>query len=127
MIERIESEVATVLNSLKQAGRNASEYEKFLESATDEVAVWQSEAGIRQIVGRLLSRTRAMALQSLELEKQLRASSSEVAKLKTELDGARREALVDTLTGLAIARCSTACCVKRRAAPRNNANPCPCC
>ena len=100
MIERIESEVATVLNSLKQAGRNASEYEKFLESATDEVAVWQSEAGIRQIVGRLLSRTRAMALQSLELEKQLRASSSEVAKLKTELDGARREALVDTLTGL---------------------------
>jgi diguanylate cyclase len=100
MIERIESEVATVLNSLKQAGRSASEYEKFLESATDEVDVWQSEAGVRQIVGRLLTRTRAMALQSLELEKQLRASSSEVAKLKTELDGARREALVDALTGL---------------------------
>ena len=100
MVERLESELANVLDSLKQAGRDASDYGKFLETATGEVAASQSEDVVRQIVGRLLSQTRAMALQSLELEKQLQASSSEVAKLKSELDGARREALVDALTGL---------------------------
>ncbi|MGZ9106948.1 MAG: diguanylate cyclase, partial [Rhodoplanes sp.] len=100
MVERLESELANVLDSLKQAGRDASDYGKFLETATGEVAASQSEEVVRQIVGRLLSQTRAMALQSLGLEKQLQASSSEVAKLKSELDGARREALVDALTGL---------------------------
>ncbi len=100
MVERIGSELATVLNSLEQAGRNASNYEKFLENATGEVAAWQDEEGVRGMIARLLSQTQAMAQQSLELEKQLQASSSEVAKLRTELDGARREALVDTLTGL---------------------------
>ena len=55
-----------------------------------------------------------MALQSLELEKQLHASSSEVARLKLELDGARREALVDGLTGLGNRKMFD--CVLRKAA-----------
>ena len=88
MVERLESELASVLDSLKQAGRDASDYGKFLESATGEVAASQSEDVVRQIVGRLLSQTRAMSLQSIELEKQLQASSSEVAKLKSR--GLRR-------------------------------------
>ena len=72
----------------------------FWKTPRARLRLGKSEDGVRGIVARLLSQTQAMAQQSLELEKQLQASSSEVAKLRTELDGARREALVDTLTGL---------------------------
>jgi diguanylate cyclase len=100
MAERIESELSTVLGSLEQASRSASEYGRFLESTTGEVATGNGGDDVRGILSRLLRHTRTMSLQTLELERQLQASSSEVAKLKTELDGARREALIDPLTGL---------------------------
>lgn len=115
MLEGIESELATVVTTLRQAGRNASEYGKFLfESATGEATSSRSEESVRQLLRRLFSRTRAMALQSLELDKQLQASSSEVARLRSELDGARREALVDGLTGLGNRKMFD--CVLRKAA-----------
>jgi diguanylate cyclase len=100
MAERIASELANVLGSLEQASRSASEYGRFLESTTGEVATAQAGDGVRGILSRLVRHTRAMSVQSLELERRLQASSSEVSKLKTELDGARREALIDPLTGL---------------------------
>lgn len=99
--ERIETELAMVLSALQQAGRSAHEYGLTLRSAAGEVAHDDRRPEVYQILGRLMSQTRVMALQSRELEKQLLASSTEIGNLKAELEGARREAQTDALTGLA--------------------------
>jgi diguanylate cyclase len=99
--DRIEAELHVVLGALEQAGRKARDYGQTLESATGQMATAQGVDGILQIVGRLLYETRAMAMQSREIEEKLHASSCEIGKLKTDLEGARREALTDALTGIA--------------------------
>ena len=99
--DRIEAELAEVLCALGQAGKNAHDYGLSLCSAVREVTPADPSEEVLQVIGRLLSRTRTMALQSRELEKQLLMSSMEIGNLKAELEGARREAKTDPLTGLA--------------------------
>lgn len=99
--ERIETELAVVLSALQQAGRSAHEYGRTLRSAAGEVTSDDRKPEVYRILGQLMAQTRAMALQSRELEKQLLASSAEIGNLKLELEGARREAQTDALTGLA--------------------------
>lgn len=99
--ERIESQVALVLGALEQAGVGAREYGRSLERAAGAFANEERESVVRGIVTQLLAQTRAMASQSRELDRRLQASAAEIGTLKTELEGARREALTDALTGLA--------------------------
>ena len=99
--ERIETELAVVLSALQQAGQSAHEYGLSLRSAAGEMIFDDRAQEVYRILGRLMSQTRAMASQSRELEKQLLASSMEIGSLKVELEGARREAQTDALTGIA--------------------------
>jgi diguanylate cyclase len=99
--DRIEAELAEVLRVLGQAGQDAHEYSLSLRSVVREVTPTAASEEVLKVIGRLLSRTRTMALHSRELEKQLLVSSMEIGNLKAELEGARREAKTDPLTGLA--------------------------
>lgn len=98
--DRIEAELGVVLDLLESAGRNAYEYSGMLEKTTADAENAQHAEGMRHILGRVLSQTRTMALRSRELERRLYDSAREVGALKAELDGARREAVTDPLTGL---------------------------
>lgn len=99
--ERIEAELAEVLTALQQAGRTAHEYGISLRSAARKVTSDERAEDILNTIARLMSQTRTMALNSRELEKQLLESSIEIGSLKVELEGARREAKTDALTGIA--------------------------
>lgn len=99
--EKTETELAAVLAILEQAGTNAAEYGKTLETATGAFGTATRADDLRQILSRVLTQTRAMGQQSREVEKQLRQSWTEVGHLREELEGARREAMTDSLTSLA--------------------------
>jgi len=98
---RIETQVAQILGALERASAGADAYGEKLERAASEFAAEEKETVVRRIVGQLLTETRAMAAQSHAVERQLQASVQEIGSLKTELEGARREALSDSLTTLA--------------------------
>jgi diguanylate cyclase len=101
MAESMEREIGAVLEALACAGRNAKDYRLLLESALHEAEMPEMEDRLLRVFTRLLSRTRAMAQHSHEVERQLAAASAETNRLRTELEGARRQALTDALTGLA--------------------------
>jgi diguanylate cyclase len=98
--DRIEAELGVVLNLLESAGRNVYEYSGMLEKTTADVENVQHAEGLRQIIGRVVGHTRTMAMRSREVERKLYESACEVGALKSELEGARREAVTDPLTGL---------------------------
>jgi diguanylate cyclase len=98
--DRIESELTAVLGQLDQFGRDASAFGSMLENVSVEVVAAQRAKGIRQIVNRVVSEARAMALRSRKVEQSLSASLLETEKLKAELQGAKSEALTDPLTAL---------------------------
>jgi diguanylate cyclase len=99
--EQMAAELGTVLAVLDRAGKGAADYGDVLAAATGEIADLQTTEGLRPLVARLLSETRSMAEQSRDVERQLRQSANEVARLTDELEQTRREALYDPLTGLA--------------------------
>jgi diguanylate cyclase len=101
MAESLEREIGTVLESLACAGRNAKDYTQLLEHALGEAEQAQVEDRLFRVFARLLSRTRMMSEHSREVERQLETALAETSRLKQELAGARRQALTDSLTGLA--------------------------
>lgn len=104
--ERMEAELATVLTGLEQTERRAADYGKTLETvkgalAAKALANKAPAAALVEVLGRVLDQTRAMRQQSHDLERQLKDSLSEVARLRDQLDDARREAMTDALTCIA--------------------------
>ncbi len=99
--QKMEVELAAVLAALEQAGRNASDYEQTLESATGDLSKIKRSEELTQIIGTVLDQTRAMVEKSSEVDRQLKISAAEITQLKDELQTARREAMTDALTGLA--------------------------
>ncbi len=99
--EKMETEVATAVAALEQACRNAATYNQSLELATGQMAQIPNMSGLINLMTALLTQTRAMSHQSRDVERQLRQSWSEVTHLREQLEGARREAMTDALTGLA--------------------------
>jgi diguanylate cyclase len=99
--ERMEAELGAVLTAMETAGKHADAYHRSLEGAAGELGEHPVSDKLKQVIGRILTQTRAMAQQSREVEKQLNQSWSEVGQLKEDLECARREAMTDSLTGLA--------------------------
>jgi diguanylate cyclase len=99
--EKMETEVATAVVALEQACRNAATYNQSLELAHGQMSQVPNMSGLINLMTALLTQTRAMAHQSRDVERQLRQSWSEVTHLREQLEGARREAMTDALTGLA--------------------------
>lgn len=99
--EKMETEVATAVAALEQACNNAASYNESLEAAQGQITKVPNMSGLIQLMTTLLTQTRAMSHQSRDVEKQLRQSWSEVSQLREQLEGARKEAMTDALTGLA--------------------------
>lgn len=99
--QKMEVELAAVLAALDQAGRNASDYEQTLETASGNLATIRRAEDLKEVIGTVLAQTRAMVEKSSEVDQQLKASAAEITQLKDELECARLEAMSDALTGLA--------------------------
>ena len=99
--ERMEAELTAAVSVLEKAGKDVSSYGDSLQEVRTKVREAHSAQDVVQLLTGMLTQTRAMATQSREVETQLRQSWSEASKLREELEDARREAMTDSLTGLA--------------------------
>jgi diguanylate cyclase len=94
-------ELLQVRESLKAAEKHTAEYGETLadvENAFDENA---DPSQVQGVVQSLVAATTRMQQRSRELERKLHETSSEVVKLRTNLERVREESMTDALTGIA--------------------------
>jgi diguanylate cyclase len=99
--EKVEAEVSALLGAVEAAVAQSTTYGDTLERARDLALAVNHPQAFRHLIVAIVERTRTVTQQTRDLEKQLRLSWKEVAELREQLEGARREALTDPLTGLA--------------------------
>ncbi len=99
--QKMEVELAAALAALEQAGRNAYDYERTLETASGDLSNIKQAEDLKEVIGTVLAQTRAMVEKSSDVDRQLKISAAEITQLKEDLQNARQEAMIDALTGLA--------------------------
>lgn len=102
IMELLERELTAAVAALERAGVGSRQYSEILEATATEVSgvAPGMDGPLQRTVNRLLMKTRAMGVQTREVERQLLVSWSQVGKLSIELEETRREAHTDPLTGL---------------------------
>ena len=94
-------ELHQVRETLKAAEQHTAEYGETLagaEGAFDEDA---DPSQVRSVIQQLVAATSRMQQRSQDLERRLHETSSEVVKLRSNLERVREEAMTDALTGIA--------------------------
>ncbi|HTH17188.1 MAG TPA: GGDEF domain-containing protein, partial [Magnetospirillum sp.] len=100
--KRIEDAVARVLEYLVTANSGAVQYGEALQNFSGELQSADAGAAkLGQLVQSILDETKVMIEVNRQLENRLESSSSEIARLREDLDQLKREATTDALTGLA--------------------------
>lgn len=97
---RAQGELERAVAYLRNAEQDTSRFGSALMTYGEGLAGATDADGSRNYVERLLAETRAMQEKSRELEKQLKKSSAEIDRLKSNLEKARLEAVTDELTGV---------------------------
>jgi diguanylate cyclase len=101
---RLDGMIAEVLSQLGVAGRDAARYGDTLANFNEGL----SQTAIKDMqvaVETMLRETHRMVERNKTLETQLESSSAEISHLRQDLDGLRRVALIDSLTGIANRKC----------------------
>ncbi|MBC7952914.1 MAG: diguanylate cyclase, partial [Rhodospirillaceae bacterium] len=99
--KRIEDAVARVLEHLVTANQGAAHYGEALQNFSGELEGNAAAAELGALVRSILDETKVMVEVNRQLEERLETSSSEIARLREDLDQLKREATTDALTGLA--------------------------
>lgn len=97
---RAQGELERAVAYLRNAEQDTSRFGSALMTYGEDLADAVEEGSLHDTVKRLLSETRAMQRKSLALEKQLKRSSAEIDRLKSNLEKVRIEAMTDELTGV---------------------------
>lgn len=97
-IQKMISDVNNVVGSTREF---AQEYNLSLEEVNEKLQGERTRAEIDAILGTLLADTRTMLDQNTFLEGLLKETATTMEKLHKDLEVARKEALTDSLTGLA--------------------------
>ena len=93
--------LSEALNEVSLAGEGARRYGDALHSFSGGVKDAPSPAAITDLLHNIVAETRAMAERNSLLERHLAHSSEQIRDLQTTLEEVRREALTDSLTGIA--------------------------
>lgn len=99
--QRIEDAVARVLEFLTTANAGATQYGAALETFSGHLTSAPEAGNLAELVRTILDETKGMLDTNRQLEQKLETSSSEIARLRQDLDELKREASTDALTGLA--------------------------
>ncbi len=98
---KIGTAVNRVLEMVNQAGGDASRYGASLAGLSSDLRVTRAAGQVRSIIQRIVSETSRMQEQAQQLEKRLQSSSREITILRQDLEVSRRDAMTDSLTGIA--------------------------
>ncbi len=99
--KRIEDAVGRVLEFLATANQGAVQYGQVLAGFSGELENSPAHNELGELINSVLTETKVMIEVNRLLEERLENSSSEIARLREDLDELKREATTDTLTGLA--------------------------
>jgi diguanylate cyclase len=97
----LERAIERLMGFVKEAGDGNAEYGEALENFSGQLHEGSSAAEMRTVVGAILAETKKMSERNDKLQTELVASTREVSELRETINNARREALTDSLTGLA--------------------------
>jgi diguanylate cyclase len=98
--EKLVRQIDTIGRTLAEAQREQADYGRTLAGAR-EVFAQADPPVLAAMIKTLTDATRLVQTQSSALEKRLNESTSEVQRLRQNLDLVRRDAMTDALTGLA--------------------------
>lgn len=98
---RVEEAVGRVLEYLSNASQGSTDYGAALENFSGRLTGGSAPDHLTEAVGAIMAETKAMADMNQQLVRNLELSSTEVARLRNELDDLKREASTDALTQLA--------------------------
>ncbi len=99
--DRIKSTAEQVLEAMDAAGKGARRYGMALENFSGGVAQAGDNSELSLMIKGILAETHTMEAHNQRLRAQVADSSREIEELRDRLEDARRDALTDTLTGLA--------------------------
>ncbi len=97
----IEAELGGIFNSLDQAGNDAAEYGKKIKSVSKDLSGAPDAGRVKKLVEEAVAATTEMGIRHEEFTAKLKASSSEITRLREELKALQQEARTDPLTGVA--------------------------
>jgi len=103
--EEMTSVLEQVLDTLSQAGENASHYGEQLRNFTGDIAHADSKEDLKSLINGVLVETRRMQKRNRALEDKLKDSSDQIGVLSQRLEDVKREAMTDSLTGIANRKC----------------------
>ncbi len=98
---KIGTAVSRVFELVNQAGGDANRYGASLAGLSGDLKASRAAGQVRSIIQRIVSETDRMQEQAQRLEKQLLESSQEITLLRQDLEVSRRDAMTDSLTGIA--------------------------
>jgi diguanylate cyclase len=99
--DRLNRELASVAEAIKQAQDSSEQYGQALAGAGRELVETTEAAAIGKLVETLSEATRDVRQETKSLEQRLEESTAEVSRLKDHLEQVRRDATIDGLTSLA--------------------------
>jgi diguanylate cyclase len=98
--ERISAAVNSVLDLVEGAGVGHKKYGETLDQATEAMEAPLNPNQLKAVADQILGETQRMIAQNEEVNSKLAESSHEIETLRREIEDARRENLVDPLTGV---------------------------
>ena len=98
---KLNRELASVAQALKQAQSSNEEYGETLAIASRDLDADVAPITLKELVENLSAATKKVQVETMSLEHRLSSSSAEVARLREHLEQVRREATTDALTKLA--------------------------
>lgn len=96
----IKQELNEVLKRLGAAGDDAAQYGRTLDTFTEQLSNAEDGEAFGAILSDIVTATRVMERQNDDLEQQLDSSSTEISRLREDLEDVRREAITDAMTGI---------------------------
>ena len=94
-------ELASVAKAMDSAHKSSAAYGATLADASKELNAGGEANSVARVVSTLTTATRKVQRENATLEKQLKESTAEVARLRSHLEQVRRDATTDALTNLA--------------------------
>jgi len=99
--QSLERAIERLMGFVEEAGAGSAEYGEALQTFSGKLAEQNSATEVRSIVAAILAETKKVSDRHDKLQSELVASTQEVTALRETINNARREALTDSLTGLA--------------------------
>ena len=103
--DRIDAVTERIVSALTASGSETEEYGAALKTFSGDLKTAESLDHIRGLVGDIIAETESMDTRTRELYKRVSKSTEEITELRKALDDSRRDALTDSLTGVANRKC----------------------